>query len=70
MFFVVEGKMQRALRNRTFELKKGVMIVVPRGIEHRPICDTECTVMLVEPKGTLNTGSSGGPLADTYVEWI
>ncbi len=70
MFFVVEGKMQLALRDRIFDLKKGELIVVPKGIEHKPICDTECTVMLVEPKGTLNTGSVGGPLTDTDLEWI
>lgn len=50
MFFVVEGKMQLALRERIFDLQKGELIVVPKGSEHKPIFDTECTVMLVEPK--------------------
>lgn len=70
MFFVVEGTMQLAVRDRVFDLKKGEMIVVPKGTEHKPICETECTVMLVEPKGTLNTGSAGGPLTDVDLEWI
>jgi mannose-6-phosphate isomerase-like protein (cupin superfamily) len=52
--------MQLAFRDRVFDLKKGELIVVPKGVEHKPICDTECTVMLVEPKGTLNTGNAGG----------
>ena len=70
MFFVVEGKMQMAFRDRVFDLKKGELIVVPRDVEHKPICDTECTVMLVEPKGTVNTGNAGGPLTDEELEWI
>ncbi|MGA9097873.1 MAG: cupin domain-containing protein [Methanotrichaceae archaeon] len=70
LFFVVEGKMQLALRDRIFDLHKGELIVVPRGTEHKPICETECTVVLVEPKGTLNTGSTVGPLTDTDLERI
>jgi len=70
MFFVIEGEMQLAFRDRVFDLKKGELIVVPRGVEHKPICETECTVMLVEPKGTLNTGNAGGPLTDSALEWI
>lgn len=70
MFFMVEGTMKLALRNETFELKKGELIVVPKGVEHKPICDTQCTVMLVEPKGTVNTGNAGGDLTDTEIEWI
>lgn len=70
MFFVVEGRMKLAFRDKVFELKKGELIVVPKGVEHKPICDTECTVMLVEPIGTLNTGDAGGALTDTDLEWI
>lgn len=62
MFFVVEGGMQLAFRDNIFELKKGELIVVPKGIEHKPICNEECTVMLIEPKDTLNTGDAGGYL--------
>jgi len=69
-FFVVTGKMQLALRDQVFDLKQGELIVVPRGIEHRPVCVSECTVMLIEPKGTLNTGNAGGSLTDTELEWI
>jgi len=70
MFFVVEGEMQLAFRDQIFNLKKGELIVVPKSVEHKPICATECTVMLVEPKGTLNTGTTGGALTDTELEWI
>lgn len=70
MFFVIEGKMQLAFRDRIFDLHKGEFIVVPKDTEHKPICDTECTVLLVEPKGTLNSGSAGDPITDTDLEWI
>lgn len=70
LFFVVEGKMKLAFRDRTLELKPGELIVVPKGVEHKPICEVECTVMLIEPKGTPNTGNAGGSLTDTNLEWI
>lgn len=70
MFFVVEGQMELAFRHEIFTLKKGELIVVPKGVEHKPICDRECTVMLVEPRGTINTGNAGGNMTDTELEWI
>ncbi|HQA93801.1 MAG TPA: cupin domain-containing protein [Bacteroidales bacterium] len=70
LFFVVEGEMKLAFRDRVFDLKEGELIVVPRGIEHKPICETECTVMLIEPRDTLNTGNAGGPLTDINLEWV
>lgn len=70
MFFVVEGRMKLETRETMFELEKGEMIVVPKGVEHRPVCETECTVLLVEPAGTVNTGNAGGALTDTELEWI
>jgi mannose-6-phosphate isomerase-like protein (cupin superfamily) len=70
MFFVVEGSMKPAFRRKVLELKKGELIVVPKGVEHRPVGDAECTVMLVEPEGAMNTGDAGGALTDTDLEWI
>ena len=40
MFFIVEGQMKLATREKVFELEKGELIVVPKGVEHKPICDT------------------------------
>jgi mannose-6-phosphate isomerase-like protein (cupin superfamily) len=70
LFFVIEGEMKLAFRDCVFDLKEGELIVVPKGVEHKPICETECTVMLIEPRDTLNTGNAGGPLTDTNLEWI
>jgi mannose-6-phosphate isomerase-like protein (cupin superfamily) len=56
LFFIQKGAMRMELRDRVLELKEGDMVVIPAGVEHRPVADEECCVFLVEPAGTLNTG--------------
>ncbi|GAA4748445.1 cupin domain-containing protein [Flavisolibacter ginsenosidimutans] len=56
-FFVVKGSFRMEFRDKTVELNEGDMIVVPRGVEHKPVADEEVWVMLFEPAGTLNTGN-------------
>ena len=60
MFFVVKGAFRMEMRDRTVNLSQGDMMVVPRGVEHRPVADEECWIMMLEPKGTVNTGDTGG----------
>jgi mannose-6-phosphate isomerase-like protein (cupin superfamily) len=57
MFLVVKGKFRVELRDSTVELEEGEFLIVPRGVEHRPVADEECHVMLFEPVTTLNTGN-------------
>jgi mannose-6-phosphate isomerase-like protein (cupin superfamily) len=57
LFFVHRGEFRMEFRDRSVTLHAGEMIVVPRGIEHRPVADQECELMLFEPAGTLNTGN-------------
>jgi mannose-6-phosphate isomerase-like protein (cupin superfamily) len=45
-----------------FFVHRGLLFIVPRGVEHKPAADEECEMLLIEPAGTPNTGSSGGPL--------
>ena len=59
-FFVVDGELQMEFRDRSETVRAGELIVVPRGVEHRPVASRECRVMLVEPRGTVNTGAEGG----------
>ncbi|MDG1899692.1 MAG: cupin domain-containing protein [Phycisphaerales bacterium] len=70
MFLVIKGGFTMEFRDRSVALQEGQMIVVPRGIEHRPVADQECAVLLCEPAGLLNTGD--GPESDrtTSGEWI
>jgi mannose-6-phosphate isomerase-like protein (cupin superfamily) len=56
LFLVVRGRMRIDFRDGTVELGEGEAIVVPRGVEHRPVADEECSVLLFEPASTVNTG--------------
>ena len=60
-FFVLEGAMSIAFRDRQVDLKAGELFVVPRGVEHKPFAEVECKVMLIEQRGVVNTGDAGGP---------
>jgi mannose-6-phosphate isomerase-like protein (cupin superfamily) len=60
LFLVLKGSFRMEFRDRKVELAEGDMIVVPRGVEHRPVADEEVHVLLFEPAGTINTGSAKG----------
>jgi mannose-6-phosphate isomerase-like protein (cupin superfamily) len=57
LFLVVDGRFRLEFRDRSVELGPGEFCVVPRGVEHRPVADEECSVMLFEPATTRNTGN-------------
>jgi mannose-6-phosphate isomerase-like protein (cupin superfamily) len=57
MFLVLKGHFRMELRDRDVELAEGEFIVVPKGVEHRPVADEEVHVLLFEPATTLNTGN-------------
>jgi mannose-6-phosphate isomerase-like protein (cupin superfamily) len=61
-FLVLNGHLTIQLRDREVELKAGELFVVPRGIEHCPRAEEETSILLIEPRGTVNTGDAGGPL--------
>ena len=61
-FLVLEGRLTIQLRDRDIELSAGEMFVVPRGVEHCPKADEKAHVLLIEPRGTVNTGDAGGEL--------
>lgn len=60
LFYVVRGAFRMEFRDRTVELSEGEMLVVPRGVEHRPVAENEVSVMLFEPASTVNTGNNPG----------
>jgi mannose-6-phosphate isomerase-like protein (cupin superfamily) len=67
-FLVLKGKVTIQLRDRDVVLNEGELFVVPRGVEHCPRADEEAHVLLIEPKGTSNTGEAGGPLTAPELE--
>jgi len=69
VFIVVEGAMAIEFRDGRVELKAGEMFVVPRGVEHKPVAAAECRILLVEPRGVVNTGAAGGALTAKNDVW-
>ena len=61
-FLVLRGRLTIQLRDHDVVLEPGELFVVPRGVEHCPKADEETHVLLIEPRGTANTGDAGGPL--------
>jgi mannose-6-phosphate isomerase-like protein (cupin superfamily) len=61
-FLVLNGHLTIQLRDRDVEFDEGELYVVPRGVEHCPRAEEEASGLLIEPSGTVNTGSAGGPL--------
>jgi mannose-6-phosphate isomerase-like protein (cupin superfamily) len=57
MFLVVKGRFRMEFRDRHEWIEEGEFIVVPRGVEHRPVAEQECWILLFEPASTLNTGN-------------
>ncbi len=55
-FFVIKGSFTMELRDKNIVLNEGDMLIVPKGVEHKPVAEKEVWVMLFEPAGTLNTG--------------
>jgi mannose-6-phosphate isomerase-like protein (cupin superfamily) len=57
LFLVVHGRFRMEFRDRQVWLEEGEFLIVPRGVEHRPVADEEAHVLLFEPASTLNTGN-------------
>jgi mannose-6-phosphate isomerase-like protein (cupin superfamily) len=70
VFMVLDGHLQIDLRDKTLHLRQGELVVIPKGVEHKPSCREECQVLLIEPAETINTGNAGGDLTDNKLEWI
>ena len=58
LFFVVKGSFKMEYRDRTVEVDENEFLIVPRGVEHKPVAEEEVWVMLFEPTSTLNTGDT------------
>ncbi len=60
LFLVLHGQLRMEFTDRTVDVKPGEFIIVPRGVEHRPVAEEEVHVLLFEPASTLNTGNVRG----------
>ena len=71
LFLVIRGRLRMEFRDRTVILDENEFLIVPKGVEHRPVADEEVSVMLFEPAGTLNTGDADkNALTRTHLEKI
>lgn len=70
LFFVVSGSFRMELRDKVIDLHEGEFLVVPKGVEHRPVAEEEVSVMLFEPATTLNTGDAKGDLTKETLDKI
>lgn len=70
LFLVVHGGFTMHFRDRSVEVKEGELIIVPRGVDHRPEARDEVHVLLFEPASTVNTGNAPGAMTVEAPEWI
>jgi mannose-6-phosphate isomerase-like protein (cupin superfamily) len=69
LFLVTKCSLTIRLRDRDLTIGPGELLVVPKGIEHMPVAEEECEVLLIEPAGTPNTGDAGGART-ALPDWI
>ena len=62
LFLVLDGSLTIQMRDRDVRLSRGELFVVPRGAEHCPRADIETALLLIEPRGVVNTGDADGPM--------
>ena len=70
VFLVLKGRLEIQFRDGQTVLHEGEMFVVPKGLEHRPVAEQECHILLVEPAGTVNTGEVVNERTATTDVWI
>ncbi|MEL4382725.1 cupin domain-containing protein, partial [Shewanella algae] len=58
LFLVIKGSFNMEFENHKVHLNEGEFLIVPRGVVHRPVAEEECSILLFEPSGTLNTGDA------------
>ena len=69
-FFVLEGDLRIDLPDASVHLSAGELFIVPRGTQHKPFAEKEVKLMLIEPRGVLNTGDEGGDRTAEPDVWI
>jgi len=70
LFYVLKGEFNLEFRDKTVTLTEGEFIIVPKGVEHRPVAENEVSVMLFEPATTLNTGEINNHLTKENLDRI
>jgi mannose-6-phosphate isomerase-like protein (cupin superfamily) len=69
-FIVIEGDLRIDFRDGAVRVSSGEMFIVPKGVEHKPYAENEVKLLLIEPRGVLNTGHEGGARTAENDVWI
>jgi mannose-6-phosphate isomerase-like protein (cupin superfamily) len=69
-FIVLDGELRIDFRDGAVRVSSGEMFVVPKGVEHKPFAENEVRLLLIEPRGVLNTGHEGGERTAENDVWI
>lgn len=69
-FMVIEGELRIDFRDGAVRIRPGELFVVPKGVEHKPFAEKETKVLLIEPRGVVNTGEAGGEETAANDVWI
>ena len=69
-FIVLDGELLIEFRDKKIKLNKGELYIVPKGVEHKPYAENECHIMLIEPKGIINTGDKSTKLTSKNDIWV
>ena len=69
-FIVLDGELRIDFRDGSVRLKPGEMFVVPKGVEHKPFAGGEVKLLLIEPRGVVNTGEAGGDRTAVLDDWL
>jgi mannose-6-phosphate isomerase-like protein (cupin superfamily) len=70
LFLVVAGVLRMQFRDREVQVRAGQFVIVPRGVEHRPVADETAHVVLIEPASTRNTGNVRDARTVDEVDWL
>ena len=70
VFIVIAGEMAIEFEDGRVDMKAGEMFVVPKGVVHKPVAIEECHIMVIEPRGVVNTGDAGGEMTAESDVWV
>lgn len=70
LFLVISGELIIELRDKKLVLKEGEMVIIPKGVEHKPVAENEVEILLFEPISTVNTGEVSSDLRKENLDWI
>lgn len=70
LFYVLKGVLKMEFRDKIVEIKENEFLIVPKGVEHKPVADEEVSLLLFEPASTLNTGNTKNELTREDLERI